>query len=259
MEDSNTILYEVEKKIATITINRPEKRNALRMEEFDGIVKSLQKAENDSNVHVIRIRSSGDRAFTAGLDLNMIQQMTIETVPELLKYCNKTTLSILRGKKPVICQVQGPAVAWGTILAFCADFVVAGENPMTFFSLPEIDLGLFPATGALTTCLFSVGLRKAREILMIPKRISLDDAEELGLVTQRCELDKLEETTLEFCRNLADKSQNILIPIKTMINYSMFGDIEARLEKETEALMASLDGDFDKVKNFVEKIWSFQT
>ncbi len=132
-KDSASILYEIKDKIATITINRPEKRNALRVEEFGSLIRYIKKADNDSNVHVIRIRSSGDRAFSGGLDLNMLQQMSPDEVPKLVQYGEELTTTILRAKKPVVNQVQGPAVAWGTILCLAADFIVAGENPKTFF------------------------------------------------------------------------------------------------------------------------------
>ncbi|MFX1516817.1 MAG: enoyl-CoA hydratase/isomerase family protein [Promethearchaeota archaeon] len=253
--DDLSILYEISNKIATITINRPDKRNALRMQEFDQLINYIKKADNDSDVHVIHIRSSGDRAFSGGLDLNMLQQMTPEEVPKLVQCGEGLTTAMLKAKKPVVNQVQGPAVAWGTILCLAADFNIAGENPKTFFSLPEIDINLFPATGALTMALFKLGYHYAKNILMIPEKIFLDKAERIGLVTKKCPLDVLEQTTLEFCQNLVDKPQSILISIKILLNNFNMRFLDSCLEVERDALDLSLEGDLKKFDDFIDKIW----
>lgn len=251
----DSVLLEVENQIATITINRPKRMNALRKKEFDGLIKYIKEADKDPNVHVIRIRSSGNRAFSGGLDLNMLQQMTPEDAPKLIQIASNLTSAVLRANKPVVNQVQGPAVAWGTILCLLADFVIAGENPKTFFSLPEIDLGLFPATGALTLALFKFGFNNVKKILMIPEKITLDKAEQLGLVTKRCSIDSLEQTTIEFCQNLANKPQGILIPIKALINNFQLGNLERYMKIETEAFELAMAGDLEKLDDFIRKIW----
>ncbi|MFX0124567.1 MAG: enoyl-CoA hydratase/isomerase family protein [Candidatus Hodarchaeota archaeon] len=254
-DDSTSVLYEIKDKIATITINRPEKRNALRMQEFDSLIRCIKKADNNSSVHVIRIRSSGDKAFSGGLDLNMLQQMSPEEVPKLVQFGEGLTSTMLKAKKPVINQVQGPAVAWGTILCLGADFVIAGENPKTFFSLPEIDINLFPATGALMMALFKLGYKDAKNILMIPEKIFLNKAEQIGLVTKRCPINTLEQTTLGFCQNLTDKPQSILIPIKALLNNFNMRNLDTYLEIEREALDLALEGDLEKFDDFITKIW----
>ena len=252
---TDSVLFDIKDHIATITLNRPGKRNALRIEEFDRLIKYIHEADSNPNAHVIRVCSAGDRAFSAGLDLNMLQQLTPETAPTLLEVGNNTIRTIIQAKKPVVIQVQGPAVAWGTILCLAADFVIAGDNPTTFFSLPEIEIGLFPATGALTMGLFNMGYRRAKRVLMVPERISLDDAEEIGLVTQRCPIEALEQETMKFCQSLAAKPQGILIPIKALINYFHLRDLEFYFEKEYEAIELSMGGGPQHFDEFLEKLW----
>jgi 2-(1,2-epoxy-1,2-dihydrophenyl)acetyl-CoA isomerase len=232
---TDSVLFDIKDHIATITLNRPEKRNALRIEEFDRLIKYIHEADSNPSAHVIRICSSGDRAFSAGLDLNMLQQLTPETAPTLLEVGNNTIRTIIQAKKPVVIQVQGPAVAWG--------------------SLPEIDIGLFPATGALTMGLFNMGYRRAKRVLMIPERISLDDAEEIGLVTQRCPIESLEQETMKFCQSLAAKPQGILIPIKALINNFHLRDLEFYFEKEFEAIELSMGGGPQNFDEFLERLW----
>ncbi|MFX0014347.1 MAG: enoyl-CoA hydratase/isomerase family protein [Promethearchaeota archaeon] len=252
----DTVLFSKKEHIATLTINRPKKMNALRMKEFNLLIKYVKTADDDPEVNVIRINSSGDRAFTGGLDLNMLTQLNPEEVPKLLQYGNNTVLTMLRSKKPIVVQVQGPAVAWGTILCLAADFVIAGENPKTFFSLNEIDLGIVPATGALTLALFNFGLRQAKKITMIPERISIDKAEQFGLVSQRCAIDDLEQVTLDFCQNLVEKPQAVLIPIKALLNRFLLSNIAYYFEKEAEAVTLALEGDLTKFNEFIEKLWT---
>ncbi|MFW9777635.1 MAG: enoyl-CoA hydratase/isomerase family protein [Candidatus Heimdallarchaeota archaeon] len=253
--EADTVKYLVREQVATISLNRPKKRNALRMMEFDQLIHYISEANRDDSVHVIRISSSGDRAFSAGLDLNMIQELTLDTVPQLLEYGYNLVRTMIRSKKPIVVQVQGPAVAWGTIICLAADFVIAGDNPKTFFGLPEIDLGMFPATGALTMALFNTDLRKARKILLIPERTTVDDAAKLGLVTKTCSLDKLEETTIKFCQSLAEKSQSIMIPIRALINKFYLDKLENFFKVETEAFYVAMEGDKDKLDEFIQKLW----
>ncbi|MFW9853409.1 MAG: enoyl-CoA hydratase/isomerase family protein [Candidatus Thorarchaeota archaeon] len=254
--ETDPVTYMVQNQIATISLNRPEKRNALRMIEFDQLIHYISEANIDDLVHVVRISSAGDRAFSAGLDLNMVQQLTLETVPQLLEYGYNLVRTMIRSKKPIVVQVQGPAVAWGTIICLAADFVIAGDSPKTFFGLPEIDLNMFPATGALTMALFNTDLRKARRILLIPERMTLEDATELGLVTKTCSLDKLEETTLKFCQGLAEKNQSIMIPIKALINKFYLDNLEYFFKVETEAFYVAMEGDKDKLDEFIQKLWN---
>jgi len=254
-ESQETVLLSRKEKIATITINRPKKMNALRMKEFDKLINYMKTADSDPDVHVVRICSVGDRAFSGGLDLNMLNQLTPETVPKLLQYGNNTVWTMLQLKKPIVVQVQGPAVAWGTILCLAADFVIAGENPKTFFSLNEIDLGIVPGTGALTMALFNLGLREAKKITMIPERIYLDKAVELRIVTQRCPLETLKHVTIDFCQNLVNKPQSVLIPIKALLNNFLLSNMAYYLDKEGEAINLALDGDLSKYDEFVIKLW----
>ena len=104
---SNSVLYEKKDLIVTITINRPEKRNALRMEEFGKLIKFIENADSDESVHVIRINSKGEKAFSAGLDLNMVQQLadSPENVPRLLEFGYGLVKTMLRAKKPIVVQI----------------------------------------------------------------------------------------------------------------------------------------------------------
>ena len=103
--------------------------------------------------------------------------------------------------------------------------------------------------------LFRIGFKHAKKILMIPEKIYLDRAEQLGLVTKRCPIDSLEKMTLDFCQNLADKPQGILIPIKILLNNFHISNLESYFERESEALELTITGDLDKFDDFVKRLW----
>ena len=205
--ENESIVYKVDNKVATILINRPEKMNAFRLEEFEQIINCISMAQFDHEIQVIKIRSSGERAFTGGLDLGMITELAVnqDKIKDLLNIGEKTFKTIIQCPKPIVAEVQGPAVGWGTILCLLADFVIAGENAKTFFYLNEIDVGIFPGTGALSVALYKTGLKQAKRMLMIPEKIFLEEAMKNNIVTKTVPLANLQEETESFCQNLASK------------------------------------------------------
>ncbi|OLS26905.1 MAG: 3-hydroxypropionyl-coenzyme A dehydratase [Candidatus Heimdallarchaeota archaeon LC_3] len=100
---SETIIYNVENNIASLTLNRPEKMNAFRLEEFDLLMGGIALADNDPEIKVIKIRSTGNRAFSGGLDLGMLQELagSPEKIPELLKTGENVVKTIYKSKKPI--------------------------------------------------------------------------------------------------------------------------------------------------------------
>ncbi len=91
---------------------------------------------------------------------------------------------------------------------------------------------------------------------MIPERISIDKAEQFGLISKRCDIDELEQVTLDFCHNLVEKPQAVLIPIKALLNKFLLSNMAYFFEKEAEAVDLSLEGDPTKFDEFIAKLWN---
>lgn len=255
---NDSITYETNNQVATILINRPEVMNSFRIEEFELFINGIALAENDPEIKVIKIKSTGDRVFSAGLDLSMVGEFgsSPEKLRELLDIGDKIVKIFAQSKKPIVVQVQGPAVGWGTILSLNADFVIAGENPKTFFVLNEIEIGLFPGTGALSSALLNMGLRQAKRMLLIPERIYLDQAEKLSLITKRVPLDILEEETDKFCAVLAERELNLLMAIKGTLNNLHMNQLESFINIERNVIDVLMKGDESKLLEHFEKLWS---
>jgi enoyl-CoA hydratase/carnithine racemase len=250
-----TVKYEVEKKVGTITINRPEVMNALRWEEMSGIVDSINEAEKNPKVRVIRLKSAGNRAFIAGLDLKMVSKLGPEDIPKLLEFGNGIVRTCLFAKKPIVAQIQGAAVGWGCILSLAADIVIVGENPKTFFGLPEIDVGIYPATGALTLALLNVGLRHAKQMLLIPKKYSPEEFKTLGVVHEIVPMEELDAFTFKFCRTMAKKPKQILYLTKAVMNNIHYGELEKNFKKEAAAIELTKQKDDDENDKFIKSLW----
>ncbi len=139
------VLYEVKERIGYLTLNRPEKRNALNFELVAALKEAFTRAENDPGVKVVVLRANGE-AFCAGADLAYLQQLQQFSFEENLADSNHLKdlfLMIYQLKKVVIAQVQGHALAGGCGLATVCDFVFA--VPEAKFGYTEVKIGFIPA------------------------------------------------------------------------------------------------------------------
>jgi len=251
----STILYTVEKRVATITLNRPDKRNALGWTELDQVNQYIVQASSDSAVKVIRIKSSGDKTFCAGLDLSMISTMTPKEFPRLTHTGDTIVRNMIQCKKPIIAQVQGSAPGFGCMICCASDFILASNKPEIYFSLPEIEVGIFPATGALLLGYSRMGINFSKQMLLLAKKISLELAIREGLVTETFAPEELDQKSFDFCRELTKKSPAILNLSKAILNKIHFKKMESVFQWENQALelcKSQNDADWDQ---FVKKLW----
>lgn len=257
MSSDDSILYSVSNKIATITLNRLEKMNSFRIKDFEMLINSITLAQYDTEVQVIKIRSKGERAFSGGLDLGMIAELATaqDKIKDLLEIGEKTFKTIIQCPKPIVIEVQGPAVGWGTILCLLADFVIAGENSKTFFVLNEIDVGIFPGTGALTVALMKTSLKQAKRMLLVPEKIFLDQAEKFNITTKIVPLEKLAEETELFCQDLASKEPNILYPIKLVLNKMHLHELNNNFALERNGFEMFMKDNFDNMIKYSEGLF----
>jgi enoyl-CoA hydratase/carnithine racemase len=254
---NDSISYNVENQIATLFINRPEVMNAFRIEDFELFINGITLAENDPEVKVIKVKSAGTRVFSGGLDLTMVGEFGTSPgkLNQLLEIGDRIVELFTQSKKPIVVQVQGPAVGWGTILCLNADFVIAGENPKSFFQLNEINLGLFPGTGALSSALLQMGLRQAKRMLLLPEKMYLDQAERYNLVTKRVPLENLEQETDKFCKELADKELILLMTIKGLLNNQHMSHLSTLVQNERKIIDLLLNENPEKALEFLDSLW----
>jgi len=253
MMEFKNILYEKSEGIATITINRPEVRNALNIETINEILARLEDAENDEGIRVIVFTAAGDRAFCSGLDLNIIRGVSPMRGTENSRLgqhlCNRIeTLS-----KPVIAAINGFALGGGTELAMACDIRIASENAQ--LGQTEVNVGLIPGWGGTQRLPRYVGKGIAKEMIFTGKRIDAKTAERLGLVNAVVPADQLMAKVKELALELAGKPPIAIRLSKALINNSTETHPEVGLWQEAEAfgLVASTEDFNEGVTAFLEK------
>ncbi|HTU00167.1 MAG TPA: enoyl-CoA hydratase-related protein [Candidatus Sulfotelmatobacter sp.] len=175
------LLLEKRDGIATITINRPEVRNVLTGEMYQGLTEHLYALDQDDGASVIVIRGAGDKAFCAGSD---VKHFLGKTVLERQQHFAKVAALMQapgRISKPVIAAVRGYAFGGGCALAAACDLAIAAESAT--LGLPEVDIGIFPMTVA-PIIVRRVGAHRAFELLMVGERLPAARAAEIGLINR---------------------------------------------------------------------------
>ena len=203
------ILYQVKERVARITLNAAEQRNALTYTMVHDLIVALKRAEADSEVRVVLLAAAG-KNFSAGGNLR-------EFVAEIDEPAFKHWLSgelweelftlIPTMTKPVVAAVQGYALAGGCGLVALCDLAVADEEAQ--FGMTEIRIGLFPLL-VLPAVRRAIGDKKAQELALTGKIIDAQEAFRIGLINEIVSSDTLEETTLNLAKELADKSPEAL-------------------------------------------------
>src|SRR6478736_297001 len=175
------VLYEVKDRVGYITLNRPEKKNALSHELVAELKDAFTQAENDTNVKIVVLQANGD-AFCAGADLAYLQRLQKFSFEENLADSNhlkELFLKIYQLKKVVIAKVQGHALAGGCGLATVCDFVFA--IPEAKFGYTEVKIGFIPAI-VLVFLIRKIGEKLAKHLLLSGELVQANDAINFGLI-----------------------------------------------------------------------------
>jgi methylglutaconyl-CoA hydratase len=195
------IIYSVKDRVGYITLNRPEKRNALSSELVTALKEAFATAEKDNTVKVIVLKANGE-SFCAGADLAYLQQLQKFSFDENLADSNHLKdlfLQIYQLKKVVIAQVQGHALAGGCGLATICDFVFA--VPEAKFGYTEVKIGFIPALVSIFL-IRKIGEQKAKQLLLSGDLVQHADAVQLGLVNFIVDKAQLESEVYNFAQRL---------------------------------------------------------
>lgn len=174
------ILIEIKDEICIITINRPDKLNALNKSTIAEIGIAVKTAEDDSAIKGIILTGAGTKAFVAGADISEFSDFNLEEGKELSAHGHNVFNSIENCNKPVIAAVNGFALGGGCEVAMACHFRIASNNSK--FGQPEVKLGLIPGYGGTQRLPQLIGKGKAMELLMTAELINADEALQLGLI-----------------------------------------------------------------------------
>jgi enoyl-CoA hydratase/carnithine racemase len=202
------LIYEVRDHVARVTINRPERRNAMTWGVITGLREAAARAKADPEVRAVVLTGAGDQAFCAGADLGgMAGDDGFVASHDGRGELARLFLDLYDLGKPTIARVRGFALAGGFGLALSCDLVVAADDAQ--FGTPEINVGLWPYM-ITVPLLRSMPPKKALELMMTGRRVDATEADRIGFVTKVVPVDRLDATTDELAASLAAKSPAIM-------------------------------------------------
>ena len=248
-----TLLVDTRDGVASVTLNRPEVRNALNAALISELEQVLVSLEADPAARVIVLAGAGDRAFCAGADLKGVgERGTTLQARESFGGLARILEGMARMKTPVIAKVHGFALAGGCGLAVGCDIVVAADDAV--FGLPEIKIGLLPFI-VMAPILRSAGRKRAMLMILSGEQVSARDAYEMGLVSRLVPRAELSPTVEALARTLAGYSPTALGLAKEAAGTVTGMEYGASLRylREMITLVALSDDAREGIKAFFEK------
>src|SRR3989449_4971230 len=247
-----TILVERRERVAIITINRAEKRNALNIQTRTEGVAALDELGTDESVRVVIITGAGDKAFIAGADIAEFAERTAITQREVM--LERSLFNAIDGfPKPIIAMVNGYCLGGGCEVALACDIRIASEKAS--FGQPEINLGIIPGGGGTQRLTRLVGEGKSMELILTGEIIDAQTSLLMGLVNHVVPADQLETKTIGIANRIAEKSPIALRLAKEAIELASRSNLDEGLRREVDlfALCFSSEDKDEGVKAFLEK------
>jgi methylglutaconyl-CoA hydratase len=246
----STLLVREESGIATVTFNRPDKRNAITYELIDELLAALAALEK-SSAQIVVLTGAG-KAFCSGMDLDNLRSITSRSAEENLKD-SQTVAKLLRTlydfPKVTIAAVNGAAIAGGCGLATLCDFTIASTEAK--FGYTEVRIGFTPAIVS-SFLVLQIGEKQARDLLFTGKIIDADEAFRLGLITEVVAPDQLMGRVQQLCEELLQNSPASLVATKELLNSFSAAELDRQIESSMRA-----NAEIRTTEDFREGVTSF--
>jgi len=257
MADS-LVLYEVDEAVSIVTMNWPEKLNAISPELKSALMEAFRRADEEPSTSVVLLRANG-RSFCVGYDIGRKDPSREAWKHDALKwhaYLRESVrfeLAPWDMKKPVIAQVQGHALGGGCELAMLCDFIIAAETAK--FGQPEINLGVMPGIGGTQRLPRAVGKAKAMDMVLTARMMDAAEAERAGLVSRIVPADKLMEEAMAAAATIADMSLPAVMMVKESINRAYETTLAEGVQFERRLFHGTFGTEDQKegMKAFIEK------
>ncbi|MBI5214167.1 MAG: enoyl-CoA hydratase/isomerase family protein [Ignavibacteriae bacterium] len=249
----STVFYTLDERVATVTMNRPERRNALNDVMIRELTESFQALGRNANCRVI-ILTGAENSFCAGMDLEFLEQISAKTQEENLedaKALMKLLQLIYTLKKPVVAMVNDSALGGGCGLAITCDYVFAGKERAKF-GVPEVRIGFVPAL-ILPFLIKRMGEGRAKEFVLQGEVLNSLIAKERGLATEIVDDEKLKEHVMSFATTLAKTTS----PNAVSLTKELISRLNELSFKDALEFAANLNSMTRKTEEFKKGIESF--
>ncbi|MFF2876392.1 enoyl-CoA hydratase/isomerase family protein [Gottfriedia sp. NPDC057991] len=238
-------------RIAFITINRPELRNALNKETLEEITKALFELRYDESIGCIVFTGKGDKSFAAGADISQLKHRTM--LDALAGGMQQVYNLIEEFEKPTIAMINGYALGGGCELALACDLRICSSNAK--IGLPELNLSIIPGAGGTQRLTRIIGKGKALEMILIGKIIDAKEAYRIGLVSEVVGQDNLKQSVISIAKQILSKGPLAVKLAKMAVNLGADTDLKTGLliEKLSQAILFESADKLEGTTAFLEK------
>lgn len=217
-----TLLTNLDNGIFTITINRPDKLNALNAQVFTDLDHAIDEVYNNSDIKTVIITGAGAKAFVAGADISEFGGLNKEEAVALARRGQLVFFKIENSKKPIVAAVNGFALGGGCELSMACHFRLCSDNAK--FGQPEVNLGLIPGYGGTQRLTQLVGKGKSMELQMTAQLIDANEALQLGLVNYVTTAEELMAKTTVILNTIMTKAPIAVGKIIECVNFAALSD-----------------------------------
>lgn len=248
------LLFEVEDRIATITLNRPEVMNAMDPETYSELSEAWRTVRDDPDIWAAIITGAGDRSFTSGADLRGVSGRLNNEAWRFWQTQSEQLLNRgLEVWKPVIAAVNGYCLGGGVTLLLATDIRIASRNAT--FGLSEVKRGILPANGGTQRTLRQLPYPIAMELLLTGDRIDAERAKTIGLINEVVESAELMERARDMAKRICENGPLAVRAIKELAVRSQYLSLEdgLRMEQAISRILGTTDDAKEGIKAFGEK------
>jgi 2-(1,2-epoxy-1,2-dihydrophenyl)acetyl-CoA isomerase len=252
-----TILYEQDDGILTVTLNRPDKLNAFTDTMLDELTDAFKKADVDSTVRVVVLTGAG-RGFCPGQDLGAAVERgagsgNFSYSEHLRGHYNPLILGMRALSKPIIAAINGVAAGAGMSLSLACDYRIAAESAS--FIQAFVKVGLVPDSGSTWMLQRLIGITRALDMMLTGRKVNAQEALEMGLVNKVVANDQLMDSARQLAQEFANAPTKTIGYIKQAVNFASNSTLEEALDKEAELQdqAASTDDHREGIMAFLEK------
>lgn len=244
--DMTHVKVEIEERIAILRLSDPARRNAMSLTMREECVVALRALENDGEADAVVITGDGDKAFSAGADLDELARRTIESEVSTRAQLRRDLPRLIEGLRlPTLAAINGHCLGAGLELALACTLRIAAEGAR--LGLPEVNLGVVPGSGGTQRLARLVGLGRAMELVTLGEAIDAREAWRIGLVNRVCAADALLPTALEICRTWQAKGPVSLMLARDAVLRSADAGLASGLDYENKAFaLAIASGERDE-------------
>jgi len=248
-----TLIYEKKDNIGVLTINRPDKLNAISNELTEELKQLLDEIEQDEELRVMVITGAGDKAFVAGADIKELVDRDALVGRKVSRTRQDLFSRIENLPAPVIAAVNGYALGGGLELAIACSIRICSEKAQ--FGAPEVKLGIIPGDGGTQRLPRLVGLGRAMEMILTGDFIDAQEAYRIGLVNKVVPHEELMDSAMEMAKKIAQRPPLAVRYAKEAVNRSQEGDSVSgyALESYLHALTCTTEDKKEGVSAFLEK------